>query len=183
MCIISHSISFWLEVEFFRSLFTYRYQSSVLARRKNEKKKRKKLSQIWKTQIAFLFTISRGTLKVYFRNFYQIFNNFRYIFSISAPQKDHKESYCEMQMKSKMQNNSVAPSALVIMATAMPLPSSFKTSQDLMHLYQINFNVACVVGALFGVLAIRKMSKHSIHVSFDFDCSDCDCLKSVGHFQ
>lgn len=103
------------------------------------------------------------------------------MFKNSVPQKDHKESYCEMQMKSKMQNNSVAPSALVIMATTMPLPSSFKTSQDLMHFYQINFNVACVIGALVGVLVIRKMSKHSIHVSCD--CFDCDYLKSVCHFQ
>lgn len=86
---------------------------------------------------------------------------------ISEPQDERRESYCEMQMKSKMQNNSVAPSALVIMATTMPLPSSFKTSQDPMHFYQINFSVACIIGALLGAYAIRKMTKHSIHVSLD----------------
>ncbi|KAL5276769.1 hypothetical protein ACFFRR_002161 [Megaselia abdita] len=74
------------------------------------------------------------------------------------------ENCCEIQMKSKMQNNSVAPSALVIMATSMPLPSYFSAFEEDIHLYQINFNIACIIGALFGAYAIRQTSKNLIHI-------------------
>lgn len=95
----------------------------------------------------------------------RITNMYSKYFFLVYQQQEHKESYCEMQMKSKMQNNSVAPSVLVIMANSMPLPAYFNYNESRNSLYQINFYVACMIGAFVGAFIIRKFPKKYINVS------------------